>query len=82
MNNPQDTYLEYSRRVGSLMGWLECELDRHEAEAMKPENARDWGFVGSMAHVEELLKTPLCFLSQMSEADIDEALNDGALDDE
>jgi hypothetical protein len=77
MNNARDAYLERSRRVASLLAWLDCELARHEARAMKPENVKDWGMVGDLGHVEEELKGPLCFLSGMSEAELDQALNDG-----
>ena len=82
MTNAHDTYLERSRRVASLLAWLDCELGAHEAKAMKPENAKDWGMVGDMGHVEEELKRPLCFLSGMSEKEIDDALNDGGRGDE
>ena len=82
MSNALNTYLERSRRVAALLAWLDCELESHEAKAMKPENVRNWGFAGSLGHVEELLKAPLCFLSGMSEAEINEALNDGGQGDE
>jgi hypothetical protein len=82
MSNFIDTYLDRSRRVASLLAWLDCELESHEAKAMKPENASHWGLVGDLAHVEELLKAPLCFLSRISEEEINRALNDGGSDNE
>jgi hypothetical protein len=72
-----DIYLERSRRVATLLAWLDGELTKHEARAMKPENAQNWTLVGDLTHVEELLKAPLCFLSLMSEKEINQALNDG-----
>ena len=82
MSNFLDTYLERSRRAASLLAWLDGELERHETRAMKPENASHWGLVGDLEHVEELLKAPLCFLSRISEAEIDRALKDGGQGDE
>jgi len=82
MSNALETYLERSRRVASLLAWLDCELEVHEATAMRPANAKNWGLVGDLGHVEDLLKMPLCFLSGMSEKDINEALNDGGQGDE
>lgn len=77
-----DTYIERSRRVASLLAWLDCELTSHEARAMKPENALHWGLVGDLEHVEELLKVPLCFVSRISEEEINRALKDGGQSDE
>ena len=82
MSNFTDTYLERSRRVASLLAWLDCELESHEAKAMKPENASRWGLVGDLEHIEELLKVPLCFLSRISEEEINQALKDGGQGDE
>ena len=82
MSNFTDTYLERSRRIASLLAWLDCELTNHEARAMKPESASHWGLVGDLEHVEELLKAPLCFLSRISEKEINRALKDGGQSDE
>ncbi|MGD0904740.1 MAG: hypothetical protein ABR924_17530 [Terracidiphilus sp.] len=77
MNKPLDTYRERSRRVASLMAWLECEIDRHEAKATKPENAEKlWPLVGDLEHIEEQLIAPLSFLSGITEEQIKEALID------
>jgi hypothetical protein len=82
MSNFIDTYLERSRRVASLLAWLDCERESHETEAMKPQNAQNWAVIGDLEHVEELLKAPLCFLSGKSEKEINSALNDGGQGDE
>jgi hypothetical protein len=82
MNNFIDTYLDRSHRVATLLAWLDCELTNHEARAMKPENAQNWALVGNLTHIEELLKAPLCFLSLMSENEINQALNEGGTDND
>ena len=77
MNKPFDIYCKCTRRIACLLAWLDCELERHEAGAEKPENAAAiWPKIGDLTHVEELLKAPLCFLSGFTEEDLDRALDD------
>jgi hypothetical protein len=83
MSNPHDIYLEHSRRVASLLAWIDAEMEVFDRQATSPTNAQPiWPMVETAARVEELLKAVLAFLSGMSEQSIDEALNDGGQGDE
>lgn len=78
MNNARDAYLERSRRVTSLLVWIQAEVDCHERQAMKPENADSLRpMVDELEVIEKELKPALWFLSKMTDVEIEEALNDG-----
>jgi hypothetical protein len=83
MSNALDTYLEQSRRVASLMGWLGAALERHDERAPNFDDSKTlWHMVGRLARVEAELKPILGFIAGMTEGEIEQALNDGGQGDE
>jgi hypothetical protein len=82
MSNAHAAYLKHARRVAWLMAKLQRELRRRKADMMRTENIRDWPAVGSLCHVEELLRNAVCFLYAVTEEELNDSLNKGGQGDE
>ena len=78
MSKPLDAYFERSRRVTSFLVWILGEVDAHNRETLKPENAKN---IAAMTRTLEILeaelKPVLWFISGLTQVEIDEAVNDG-----
>jgi hypothetical protein len=69
-----DAYARHLRRCAAMADWIEAELEAHrERAAAQPRN---WGLVGDLAEMENLLKRALGHVSGMDEGAIDEALDE------
>ena len=71
----KDAYQERRREVAALLDTIGQELDVH-ARLMDEEGGRNWGRVGDLGHVKELLIETLAFVSGRDETDIHDYLDD------
>lgn len=55
-NDPREAYSERKERIAGLMDTIRGKLDRHSAGKI------NWGHVGDLGHVEELLAEISTFL--------------------
>ena len=72
-NNTQrqtDALNKVRNDIANLTGWLECELQKHEAQDIS------WGTVSSLEHVRENLTETLAFLSGIDQAEIIRSLDE------
>jgi hypothetical protein len=78
-NDALEAYGRQAERVARLLAWLHTSVERHYERAadFSEEAFRLWPMVGTLAHLEELLKSPVCYISGMSDEDIADALGDG-----
>ena len=70
-----DAYQARRNEIAALLDTLGQELDVH-ARLMCEEGGKNWGRVGDLGHVKELLIETLAFVSGREESDIHEYLND------
>ena len=70
-----DAYQERRCEVAALLDTIGQELDVH-ARLMAEEGGKNWGRVGDLGHVKELLIETLTFVSGRDEADIHDYLDD------
>ena len=70
-----DAYRERRTEIAALLDALGQELDGH-AQRMEEEGARNWGRVGDLGRVKELLIETLAFVSGQDEAAIHDYLDD------
>ena len=69
-----DAYARHLRRCAAMADWVEAELENHALRAKaSPGN---WGLVGDLAELENLLKRALGHISGMDEASIEDALRE------
>jgi hypothetical protein len=71
----KDAYQERRNEIAALLDTIGQELDVH-ARLMAEEGSRNWGRVGDLGRVKELLVETLAFISGRTEADIHEYLDD------
>jgi hypothetical protein len=77
MSNPVKAYARNAQRVARLMALLEGALQRHGERASTIAPANLWPMVGSLGYTEDQLKFVLMYLTATTEAEIDNALDEG-----
>jgi hypothetical protein len=68
-------YTEAKADIASLLGWLECEMQKEPAKL-------NWGQVGSLTQVRTELLQTLSFISGIPEAQINDSLTEARLDNQ
>lgn len=69
-----EAYARRLRRVSAMLGWIEDELETHQQK--QTANPGNWGFVGDLTAMDELIKRALGHISGIDEAHIDQALTE------
>ena len=69
-----DAFKRHLRRCAAMTDWIEAELEGRQERA--GDATRNWGLVGDLAELENLLKRALGHIAGMDEGAIEEALRD------
>ena len=67
-----EKYQQNRKHIATLIGWLEDELDLHEARAK--EDPKNWGYAGDLGSAKEGLKNILSQLTGFENSDIEAEL--------
>lgn len=67
-----EKYQQNRKHIATLLGWLEDELESHEARAK--EDPKNWGFAGDLGSAKENLISILSQLTAFDTSDIETEL--------
>ena len=67
-----EKYQQNRKHIATLMGWLEDELEAHEARAK--EDPKNWGYAGDLGSAKEGLMNILSQLTGFETRDIETEL--------